>query len=135
MWIRSATSKTWGMLWLIRMIGIPRARTSLMSSSTLRLSFTPKAAVGSSMIMNLVAKAAARATATPWRCPPDRVSTGCLMDCTVIRPSSVSFSRANLSMACLSSMRRYFPRKPGLRSSRPVNMLSAMDNAGDRARF
>ena len=27
------------------------------------------------------------------------------------------------------------PRKPGLRISRPRNMLSAIDSAGDRARF
>lgn len=67
MWMRSATSKTWGILWLIRMIGMPRERTSLISSRTLRLSFTPSAAVGSSMMMNLEAKAAARATATPCR--------------------------------------------------------------------
>ena len=49
-WMRSATSNTWGMLWEIRMIGMPRFFTSTMSSSTRRDSLTPSAAVGSSMI-------------------------------------------------------------------------------------
>ena len=42
MWMRSATSNTWGMLWLISTIGSPRRFTSSISSSTVRDSFTPK---------------------------------------------------------------------------------------------
>ena len=61
MWMRSATSKTCGMLWLIRTIGRPRFFTSSISSSTLRDSLTPSAAVGSSMMMTRLPKAAARA--------------------------------------------------------------------------
>ena len=65
MWMRSATSKTCGMLWLISTIGTPRLRTSRMRSRTRSDSLTPSAAVGSSMMITFDAKAAARATATP----------------------------------------------------------------------
>ncbi len=65
MWMRSATSKTCGMLWLMRMIGRPRFFTSSISSSTRRDSLTPSAAVGSSMMMTRLPKAVARTTATP----------------------------------------------------------------------
>ncbi len=54
--MRSATSKTCGMLWLIRMIGRPRFFTSSISSSTLRDSLTPSAAVGSSMMIDPAAE-------------------------------------------------------------------------------
>src|SRR5439155_2880125 len=47
-WIRSASSKTCGMSWLIRITGRPRSRTRRIRSSTCRVSFTPSAAVGSS---------------------------------------------------------------------------------------
>ena len=40
---------------------------------------TPSAAVGSSRMITLDPKAAARATATPCRWPPESVSTGCVM--------------------------------------------------------
>ena len=66
------------------------ACTSRISSSTRRDSLTPSAAVGSSMMMTLEPKAAARATATPWRWPPESVSTAWLMFWMVIRPSSES---------------------------------------------
>ena len=75
MWMRSATSNTWGMLWLIRMTGKPRSRRSRIILSTCADSFTPSAAVGSSRMMTLLPNAAARATATAWRWPPDSVST------------------------------------------------------------
>ena len=39
------------------------------------------------------------------------------------------------SMPGRSSMRKHVPRKPGFRISRPRNMLSAIDSAGDSARF
>ena len=41
----------------------------------MRDSLTPSAAVGSSMMTTLRAKAALRATATPWRWPPESVPT------------------------------------------------------------
>ena len=134
-WMRSATSNTCGMLCEIRMIGTPRARTSWISSSTLRLSLTPSAAVGSSRITTREPKAAARATATPCRCPPDSVSTGWSMFWIVIRPRSFSFSRAMRRISGWSSRRRTLPARPGLRSSRPMNRFSTIDSAGDRARF
>src|SRR5216683_1713162 len=72
------------MLWLINTTEMPCSRTSLIRSSTCPDSLTPSAAVGSSMITTRLAKAAARATATPWRCPPDSVSTACVSDPTLI---------------------------------------------------
>src|SRR2546423_11888313 len=80
MWIRSASSKTCGMSWLIRITGRPRSRTRRIRSSTWRVSLTPSAAVGSSMITSRRAQVAARATATPWRWPPGRGSTACVVD-------------------------------------------------------
>src|SRR5271166_5916454 len=77
---------------------------------------------------------AARATATPWRWPPDSVSTGWWMFWIVISPSSLSFSRANFPIFPRSVARNHCPMKPGMRGSRPRNMLSAIDSAGDRAR-
>ena len=53
--------------------------TSWINSRTRRLSFTPRAAVGSSKMMTFDPNAAARATATPWRCPPESVSTAWLI--------------------------------------------------------
>ncbi len=135
MWMRSETSKTCGMLWLISTTGMPRDRTSWIRSSTLRLSLTPSAAVGSSRMTTFEPKAAARATATPWRWPPDSVSTAWWMFWMVRRPSSVSLSRANFSIFGRSSLRSHSPQKPGTRSSRPMNMLSAIESAGDSARF
>ena len=47
----------------------------------------------------------------------------------------MSFWRANFSIAPLSSLRNQSPMKPGTRISRPMNMLSAIESAGDSARF
>ena len=60
------------MLWLIRTTARPRSRTRRITSSTWPVWTTPSAAVGSSMMITLLAHAAARATATPWRWPPER---------------------------------------------------------------
>ena len=79
--MRSATSKTSGMLWLISTTARPRSRTRRMRSSTLRVWTTPSAAVGSSMKTTLLAHVTARLTATPWRWPPDIVATGALESC------------------------------------------------------
>ncbi|MNL71393.1 hypothetical protein D3C87_1965380 [compost metagenome] len=87
------------------------------------------------MITTLEPKAAARATATPCRWPPESVSTAWLMFWMVIRPSSDSFARARFSISARSSVRKSLPMMPGLRISRPRNMLSAIDSAGDSARF
>ena len=74
--MRSATSNTCGMLWLIRITGRPRSRTSRISCSTRLPSLTPSAAVGSSRMTTLLPNAADRATATACRWPPDSDSTG-----------------------------------------------------------
>ena len=67
MWMRSATSNTLGMLWLIRITGLPWSRTRSIIRSTWLVSFTPRAAVGSSSTISFSAKVAARATATACR--------------------------------------------------------------------
>ena len=51
----------------------------------------------------------------------------------VISPSSFSFSREKVRIRGQSSIRRTEPAKPGRRSSRPMNMLSVIDRAGDMA--
>ena len=55
---------------------LPSSRRRTMRSSTWRDSRTPSAAVGSSRITTREANAAARATATAWRWPPDIRPTG-----------------------------------------------------------
>ena len=67
MWMRSATSKTCGMLWLIRMTGMPLSRRLLDQLEHLVRLLTPSAAVGSSSTTTFEPNAAARATATAWR--------------------------------------------------------------------
>ena len=99
MWMRSATSNTCGMLWLIRMTGRPRSRTSRISCSTRLPSLTPSAAVGSSRMTTLLPNAAERATATACRCPPDRLSTACPMFCSVPRPARSCAGRPRTSCA------------------------------------
>src|SRR5262249_52928183 len=64
--MRSATSKTSGMLWLISTTDRPCWRTFLICSSTLRVCTTPSAAVGSSMNTTLFAHVTARQMAMPW---------------------------------------------------------------------
>ncbi len=119
MWIRSATSNTCGMLWLMRITGMPRSRRFRTSSSTWFDSRTPSAAVGSSSTTTFDPNAAARATATAWRCPPDRFSTGTVTSCSVEMPSSVSSARASRRMPAVSSMRKTDPRIPFFLFSRP----------------
>ena len=50
MWIRSATSNTWGMLWLMSITGNPSTAYIADQLEHLADSLTPSAAVGSSMI-------------------------------------------------------------------------------------
>src|SRR5258708_5114208 len=82
------------MLCEMRMIGSPRFLTSRISSRTRRHSLTPSAAVGSSMMTTRLAKAAARATATPVPWPPQDVSTRCSLVLILLAPTSFMFSRA-----------------------------------------
>ncbi len=132
-WMRSATSNTCGMLCEISTTASPRSRTRRISSSTMPPSLTPRAAVGSSMMTTCLANAAARATATHWRWPPDSVSSACDIE---RMPTFSSARRATLSsiMRRLSSMRSTLPRQPGRRISRPRNRFSAMVIAGATAR-
>ena len=134
MWIRSATSNTCGMLWLIRMTGRPRSRTSRISCSTRLPSLTPSAAVGSSRMTTLLPNAADRATATACRWPPESDSTAWPMFCRVATPSSVMCRFASERMCARSSIRKTEPSTPFLRSSRPRNRLSAMSRPGATAR-
>ena len=68
---------------------MPESRTLRISSSTCADSLTPSAAVGSSRMITFEPNAAARATATPWRWPPESDSTCWLMSWMVMIPSSV----------------------------------------------
>ena len=85
------------------------------------------------MITTCRAKAALRATATPWRWPPESVSTACVIE---RMPIFRSFMWAMLSSSIffLSSMRTRCRATPGRRTSRPRNRFSAMLMAGATAR-
>ena len=67
--MRSATSNTCGMLWLIRITGRPLSRIRWIRSSTWPDSFTPSAAVGSSMMTT-------RCRRTPPRARPRQPGAG-----------------------------------------------------------
>ena len=73
------------------------------------------------MITSRRAQVAARATATPWRWPPERFSTGCVIDWTPIL-SSAKWRVASRRIARLSSMRRTRrgPRSPRLPAEEDV---------------
>src|ERR1700738_1960730 len=65
-----------GMLWLTRIPVVPPRCSARMRSRTWRLSATPSAAVGSSMMTMRAFQRSARAIATAWRWPPESSSTG-----------------------------------------------------------
>ncbi len=96
-------------------------------------SLTPSAAVGSSRMTTLRAKAALRATATPCRWPPESVSTACFMERMPILRSAMCW-RDSSAHPLRSSIRKTEPSGPRRRSSRPRNMFSAMSRAGATAR-
>src|SRR5690606_35336328 len=74
--MRSATSKTSARLWLTTTTPSPRSRRRRIRLSTCRVWATPSAAVGSSRTTTAEFHITARAMATDWRCPPERVATG-----------------------------------------------------------
>ena len=85
------------------------------------------------MITSLRAHAAARATATPWRWPPDSVSTAWLIERMPICSAFICRS-ASSRWPLWSSMRKMLPSGPVRRFSRPRNRLVAMSSAGATAR-
>ena len=85
------------------------------------------------MITSLRAHAAERATATPWRWPPESVSTAWLMERMPICRSRMCWAACSF-MSPLSSMRSTLPSGPLRRCSRPRNRLVAMSSAGETAR-
>lgn len=133
MWIRSATSNTCGMSWLMSTTGMPRSRIDLIRSMTCPDSRTPRAAVGSSMMMTPRPKAAARATATPCRWPPDNVSTDWVTDLMPILRSARCCD-ASCRIFGMSSLRNRLPARPLRRTSRPRYRFDAMSRAGTTAR-
>ena len=130
--MRSATSKTSGMLWLMRTTARPCSRTRAMRSSTLRVWTTPSAAVGSSMKTTFEAQVTARETAMPWRWPPDIVATGAEVSCSAT-PRFLKASRLWARIACLS-MKPSRPSRPGRITSRPRNMLAPASSSAASAR-
>ena len=84
-------------------------------------------------MITLLPNAAARATATPWRWPPDSDSTCWEMSWIVMIPSSVICFLASARILPRSSLRNTLPMTPGARGSRPRNRLSAMSSDGDTA--
>ena len=99
----SATSKTSLRLCEMRITAAPWLDNRLMSSSTIWVCATPRAAVGSSMITSLAACMTALATATDWRWPPESDATGWRMERTVVTWRSARVWRAASSMVLSSS--------------------------------
>src|SRR5581483_7091240 len=90
-WTSSATSSTAGIWWLMNTTPSPRSRTRRIRSRTPLVCTTPRAAVGSSSRMTLLAQAAARATATACFWPPDMAPTSPVKLRTVAPSSSNAF--------------------------------------------
>ena len=135
MWMRSATSNTCGMLWLISTIGRPRRFTSRISSSTLRDSLTPERR---GRLVHDDDAAAERRGARDGHALA--LAAGKRLDrlADVLdgeQPEVAGGAAPCFCMPARSSCRNTVPKKPGCRRSRPRNRLSAIDSAGDRARF
>ena len=126
--IRSATSKM--SLRLCEMIttASPCSPSRFTRSSTWRVWATPSAAVGSSRMTSREFHITARATATDWRWPPERLATACRIERIVVTPSVFSVSR-RLRLHQGSSSRR----KPSW-TSRPRYMFWTTSRLSQSAR-
>ena len=94
------TSSTSGMLWLISTTATPWSATRRTSSSTLPVWRTPRAAVGSSMKITLLAHITERQIATLCFWPPDSAPTGASRSLTSV-PIEVNASPACSRIALL----------------------------------
>ena len=121
--IRSATSNTSGMLWLMSTTERPCSRTRWTCSSTLRVCTTPSAAVGSSMNTTRFAHVTARQIAMPWRWPPDMFATRALVS-WIFTPRPLNASSLLRRIVDLSR-NPSLPSSPGRSNSRPRNMFAA----------
>ena len=81
--MRSETSKTSAMLWLMSTTPRPCSARRRTRSSTWRVCATPSAAVGSSSSTTLEFQSTALAIATVWRWPPESDATGIRTEVTV----------------------------------------------------
>ena len=115
--MRSHTSSTCGIEWLMNTTAMPLSRTRFTDSSTFLVCTTPSAAVGSSRMTTLSAHAIALAMAMPCRWPPDIAPTGAFSDRTVA-PSSANDAAAWRRIS-FSSMNPSLPRMP-LRGDLPA---------------
>ena len=104
----------------------PLPRSSRTSRSTMRVSATPRAAVGSSSTSSWERPSSARAMASVWRCPPDSWLAGRRRS-SMATPSSSSRARA---ATCISASES----NPVCRSSRPRNRLATASRFSQRAR-
>src|SRR5215218_7255304 len=130
--MRSASSITSGMLWLMSTTAMPESRTRRIRSRTCADWTTPRAAVGSSMNTTLLTQVAARLTATLWRWPPDRLATMAPVSWSPT-PRSAKALLVRRRMAALSR-NPSLPSGPGRTSSRPRNRLAAGSSSGASAR-
>ena len=73
--MRSASRNICSTSWETIKIVVPCSRRLVISPSTWAVSVTPRDAVGSSRSSSCGLPAIARATASSWRCPPERVRT------------------------------------------------------------
>src|SRR5690349_2968336 len=125
--MRSETSNTSPMLWLMRTTPRPCSASRRTRSRTWRVCATPSAAVGSSSITTLESQSTAFAIATVWRWPPESDATGIRTEVTVRTDSDARVRRAACSMSASSSSQER-PR------SRPRNMFWTMSRLSQSAR-
>ena len=109
------------------MTATPLAASLRIRSTTTSVWVTPSAAVGSSMITSRASAITARATATPWRWPPESEPTGWRIERTEVTERPARVSRALRSIG--DSLR--MPKRP---SSSPRNMFATMSRLSQSAR-
>src|SRR6218665_1081836 len=127
---RLPTAIAWRTLGVMKMTPTPSLRTRSIVASTLAVWRPPSAEVGSSRISTLAPKKPARAMATPWRSPPDKVPTAC------------SGSRSRMPIRCISAIVTWFACRMSKRlngpqplvGSRPMKKLRVTDISGIIAR-
>ena len=109
---------------------MPRSRSPATISSTLAVSATPRAAVGSSIRITSLPQLTARAMATPWRWPPDKPTTG-------TRTLGMRTSRPRMIRVASRRIDRWRMKVSRLRPrvcSRPMNRFSVAFRLSARAR-
>ncbi len=123
--MRSASRNICSTSWETSKMVVPCRRRLVMSPSTWAVSVTPRDAVGSSRTSSCGCQLIARATASSWRCPRERVRTpreGSSSGIPRVRRMPVAVARCRVS------------ESRNQRRSRPSRMFAAMSRLSQSAR-